>query len=82
MVRLFTERLCAYSVFKEYQAETALVCCERRRHGRGKGQGREAVSSEENLILQFLAQLVILNNDYVSAPISLFGHLSMHRILI
>ena len=49
---------------------------------RGQGQGREGVSSEENLILQFLAQLVILKNDYVSAPISLFGHLNMHRILI
>lgn len=40
-----------------------------RGHGRGKGQGREGASSEENLILQFVAQLVILKNDYVSAPI-------------
>lgn len=55
--------MCLQFVSK-HQAERALAFCEGRGHGRGKGQGKEGMSGEENLILQFLAQLVILKNDH------------------
>ena len=67
VVWLFTKWLCAYSVFQSIKHQSikgALAFCEGRGHGRGKGQGKEGMSSEQNLILQFLAQLVILKNDH------------------
>ena len=52
------------SSIKHQSIKGALAFCEGRGHGRCKGQGKEGMSSGENLILQLLAQLVILKNDH------------------
>lgn len=81
VVWLFTEtRLCAYSVFK-YHAERALICCEGRGHGRGRVR-EEGAEQWRELNFTICCSAGDSQKWLCISSYTLFGHLSMHRILI